>query len=215
MMRGMMAPSPGAPEPERGQARPRPRHGPPATPARASSGSNSPPAPGPAPASALLPPLRSRAGTQDQSADGDYPVSGTASPDFAALARSAPADAQAGRHVALRGLHDVRNGLSRQVHLHHWPRSPRMDESRSTRRLSRLTCCAVAFVACASRPAPKTRFAWIRVMSSWEAMHGRNSTWIASTCCGGGELTTHPQYPGELEGEPIRRIDLVKLARQH
>jgi NADH-quinone oxidoreductase subunit I len=27
------------------------------------------------------------------------------------------------------------------------------------------------------------------------------------------ELTTHPQYPGELEGEPIHRVDLLKIAR--
>ncbi len=28
-------------------------------------------------------------------------------------------------------------------------------------------------------------------------------------------LTTHPQYPEELEGAPVGRIDLVKLARGH
>lgn len=29
------------------------------------------------------------------------------------------------------------------------------------------------------------------------------------------ELTTHPQYPGELDGENVRRVDLLKLARGH
>ncbi len=28
-------------------------------------------------------------------------------------------------------------------------------------------------------------------------------------------LTTHSQYPGELEGRPVQRIDLVKLAKGH
>jgi NADH-quinone oxidoreductase subunit I len=29
----------------------------------------------------------------------------------------------------------------------------------------------------------------------------------------GSELTTHPQFAGELEGPPVRRMDLVKLAK--
>jgi len=30
-----------------------------------------------------------------------------------------------------------------------------------------------------------------------------------------GELTTHPQYPGELDGATVHRVDLIKLAKGH
>src|SRR4029453_16053619 len=53
-----------------------------------------------------------------------HPVPGGAAPVLAAPALAPPAGAARGRLAALRGLHDVRDGLSRALHLHRRRRAP-------------------------------------------------------------------------------------------
>ena len=61
---------------------------------------------------------------QDRARRGHHPVPGGAAALLAAAAQPAPAGAPGGRLAALRGLHDVRDGVPGPLHLHRGHRAP-------------------------------------------------------------------------------------------
>ena len=112
-------------------------------------------------------PHRPRVRAQGRARRGDHPVPGGAPALLAAPALAAPAGAAGGRLAALRGLHDVRDGVPGALHLHRGGRAPeprdREDAPSASTSISASACSA----ATAWRPARRTRSAW--TPASWSS----------------------------------------------